>query len=110
MTPSLGPADIRETIVRIVSETIGESVTPETDLRSLDLPSLQVMRIVSRFEDTFGIRVPALLLFEADTVEDLAIGVARSKLDTTVPRARPPIRALPRRRQLSSTDSELARS
>jgi acyl carrier protein len=91
-----GLNSVREVVVEIVSECAGERVAPNADLWSLGLSSLSVTRMLSRLEDELGLRVPALLFFECDTLDDLVVGVTASFDDESVPRARPPIRRLPR--------------
>ncbi|MGK3964938.1 amino acid adenylation domain-containing protein [Sorangium sp. So ce118] len=73
----------REELARLARVDLG-SLAPSSKLMALGLDSLASVELQARFEELLGVALPAQLLWQAATVEELAAALARA-LDAPAP-------------------------
>jgi len=68
---------IRETATMLGGDAMAQ-IEPSSDLRDLGLDSMDLVEVVSVFEDTFDIRLADEALRDVKTAQDLVVVIERS--------------------------------
>ena len=90
-------AELDGALLALLADAGGIGVDEDTPVDVLGLSSIGVQAIMARLEDEWGLRVPVLLLFEADTAGDFVAAVRGAIDEGQASAARPPITRLTRR-------------